>query len=58
MIGFGDYGKRTNTITFLNDKRLIKIDPSVQGFFDQVLFFDGKEMQSDICSLCGERGKR
>ena len=51
MIGFGDYGKRTNTITFLNDKRLIKIDPSVQGFFDQVLFFDGKEMQSDICSF-------
>ena len=51
MIGFGDYGKRTNTMTFLNDKRLIKIDPSVQGFFDQVLFFDGKEMQSDICSF-------
>lgn len=46
MIGFGDYTKgdytkkvEISTITSLTDKRLVKIDPQEEGFFDAVLNF-------------------
>ncbi len=43
MIGFGEYGgfakQRNLEITSLSDKRLMLIDPTVDGFYDNVLQF-------------------
>lgn len=45
MIGFGKFGKQRNMkIVSLDDKRLMRIDPTEKGFFDNVLCY---ETQSD-----------
>ena len=42
MIGFGKFGKRGSQaveITTLTDKRLVRINPQEEGFYDAVLNF-------------------
>ncbi len=49
MIGFGKFGKRGSQaveITTLTDKRLVRINPQEEGFYDAVLNF-----KSDIISI-------
>lgn len=44
MIGFGDFGKERNSeeIKTITDERLIKIDPSMDGFYDKVLVYHSR----------------
>ena len=51
MIGFGRFGKRNLGINSLSDERLVKIDTTTEGFYDNVLNYSSKN--GDIQAFIG-----
>lgn len=51
MIGFGRFAKRNLGINSLSDERLVKIDTTTEGFYDNVLNYSSKN--GDIQAFIG-----